>query len=83
MWIIELATLNGSPSPNITVSDGKPINSVRGPVGSSYRVLVVGVGYLDLIDIGHIDSGPHYWAISVFEQTYWYGWGRVTVNFYF
>lgn len=81
MWKILSATLNGKTSAQIHVSDGKPIDSVRGPAGASFRLIVTGVGFLDLTDMGHEPGGPHYWLIDINGQDYWYdGEGALSVD---
>ena len=81
MWCIQSVTLNSQPSDSIWVSDGKPISTVRGPAGASFRLIVAGIGFLDITDIGHVSGGPHYWALDINGSTYWYdGQGSLQIN---
>ena len=54
------------------MSDGKPISTERGPAGVSIRMIADGIGFLDFTDLGHQEGGPHYWALDLNGQTYWY-----------
>lgn len=81
MWKIDSVTFDGQPTKNVYISDGKPVTHVRGPAGASFRLIMPGIGFLDLTDLGHEDGGPHYWAIKLNDTTYWYdGEGRLSIN---
>ena len=81
MWTIESATVNGAPSSGVFMSDGKPISTERGPAGVSIRMIADGIGFLDFTDLGHQEGGPHYWALDLNGQTYWYdGLGSPAIN---
>jgi hypothetical protein len=81
MWTIQSATVNGAPSNAVFMSDGKPISTERGPAGVSIRMIADGIGFLDFTDLGHQEGGPHYWALDLNGQTYWYdGLGTPAIN---
>ncbi len=81
MWAITaLTNTNGQP---VSMSDGLPISAVRGPEGSSSRMIATGLGFLDFTDTGHQPGGPHYWQLVINGKIYWYdGQGslHVTLN---
>ncbi len=63
MWkIVEITNLT-SPEQRVFVSGGEALfNVVRGPEGSSYRIIVENRGFLDLVDTGRGAGG---WGISL------------------
>src|SRR5690606_2662665 len=52
MWTIQSITVE-TPGINVTLSDGLPISARRGSAGTSVRVAVGGLGFLDITDTGH------------------------------
>ncbi|MGD2110369.1 MAG: hypothetical protein PVI86_13390 [Phycisphaerae bacterium] len=79
MWSI--SKVEGVPSDSVFLTDGQPIKARRGPAGSSYRMIVVGRGFLDITDTGHQPGGPHYWQLNISGATYWYdGEGAPTIR---
>lgn len=71
MWTIQSITVE-TPGINVTLSDGLPISARRGSAGTSVRVAVGGLGFLDITDTGHQPGGPHYWQLKFNGETYWY-----------
>lgn len=83
MWAITSLNPVGLASENIYSCDGLPIlDTVRGPEGSKYRIIVGSYGYLDIEDTGHQTGGPHYWTLLINgDQTYWYdGQGSLALS---
>ena len=80
MWTIVEVINNTSPQQQILLSGGGVIVGVRrGPEGSSYRIIVVNKGFLDLVDTGRGRDG---WEININGSLYWYeGEGSVTLTF--
>ena len=72
MWAVNKIVNNTSPQENIAFSDGNPINAVRGPEGASFRLIVNGLGFIDITDMGHQPDGPHYWQLVINGHIYWY-----------
>jgi hypothetical protein len=72
MWTIQGVYRNGQPFSSVYMSDGKPVTTRRGPAGASFRMTIIGIGFVDFTDIGHKIGGPHYWAIDINGKTYWY-----------
>jgi hypothetical protein len=81
MWTIQSVSVNGAPSSGVFMSDGQAISTERGPAGLSVRLIAAGIGFLDFTDLGHVAGGPHYWALDLNGQTYWYdGLGAPVIN---
>ena len=72
MWRIISVKDNVTPPSAIWFSDGKPTNVLRGPEGSTVFLLNSNRGYLKIEDIGHRAGGPHYWALLINGDIYWY-----------
>lgn len=74
MWSFTSLTFTGGDKDKVYCCDGTPIlNTVRGPEGAFYRIVVGDSGYLDIRDTGHQEGGPHYWTLLI-NNTYrfWY-----------
>jgi|GEM_PF-1160062 len=83
MWTIEGVYRNSQPYSGVYMSDGLPVQTRRGPAGASFRMIIMGIGFVDFTDIGHQTGGPHYWAIDINGKVYWYdgdGAPMVTIN---
>lgn len=81
MWAVDNIINNTSPQQAVAFSDGQPTNTVRGPEGASFRLIVNGNGFLDFTDTGHQPGGPHYWQLIINGNIYWYdGQGSITVT---
>ena len=80
MWQIAEIINNTSPQEQILLSGGGVIVGVRrGPEGSSYRIIVVNKGFLDLVDVGW---GTSSWEIDINGSRFKYqGEGQVTLTF--
>lgn len=50
MWAVSKIINNTSPLANVAFADGKPINTVRGPEGACFRLIVNGHGFVDITD---------------------------------
>jgi hypothetical protein len=61
-------------------------NSVSYVEGQAAIIAVVGVGSICMLDVGHQNGGPHYWAVRVtsgtdYNQLWWYdGNGACTLT---
>lgn len=80
MWkIVEIANLT-SPEQQVLLSgEGELLNVVRGPEGSSYRIIVTNKGFLDLVDTGRATNA---WEININGCLFWYeGEGEVSLTF--
>jgi len=65
------------------MSDGEPIDIMRGGIGKSFRLIVAGKGFLDFTDLGHQPGGPHYCLLYINDRQYWFdGDGEITVTIY-
>lgn len=71
MWSIQNVIVE-APDIEVTLSDGLPISARRGPAGSSVRMAVGRLGFLDITDTGHQTGGPHYWQLHFNGEIYWY-----------
>lgn len=71
MWSIQNVTVE-TPGIEVTMSDGLPILARRGPAGSSVRMAVGHLGFLDITDTSHQSGGPHYWQLRFNGEIYWY-----------
>ncbi len=81
MWAVDNIINNTSPQQAVAFSDGQLINTVRGPEGASFRLIVNGNGFLDITDMGHQPGGPHYWQLIINGNIYWYdGQGSITIT---
>ena len=80
MWTIVEIINNTSPQQQILLSGGGVIVGIRrGPEGSSYRIIVVNKGFLDLVDVGW---GTSSWEIDINGSRFKYqGEGQVTLTF--
>ncbi len=82
MWKIANVQNSTHPQGQVWVSDGRSINFVRGPEGTRYRVWCSNYGNILISDIGHQSGGPHYWALEINGQKYWYdGEGAINLSF--
>ena len=81
MWEIVEVINYTSPLQEIYISGGGAIVGIqRGPIGSSYRIIVVNKGFLDLVDTGW---GTSKYEIDINGSRFGYlGKGRVTLTFY-
>ena len=68
MWAI--STLTNPNGQAVSMSDGLPINAVRGPEGVSFRMIATRLGFLDFTDMGHQPGGPHWWQIVISGEIY-------------
>lgn len=72
MWSILSVKINSQLSDNCYMCDGLPLHSVRGPEGTSFRLMINALGYIEIKDIGHQPGGEHYWALELNGERYWY-----------
>lgn len=63
MWKIVEIINQTSPEQQVLLSGGgELLNVLRGPEGASYRIVVTGKGFLDLVDVGR---GAASWEINI------------------
>ncbi len=82
MWRIESIENLTQPKGQAWVSDGRPINALRGPAGTSYKLWCSNYGYLTIEDIGDQLEGPNRYALNIEGKKYWYD-GEGALNFTF
>ncbi len=82
MWRIESIENLTTPKGQAWVSDGRPINALRGPAGNSYKLWCSNYGYLMIDDIGYQSEGPKPYVLNIEGQKYWYD-GEGALNFTF
>lgn len=71
MWTITSLTL--PENTGAFMSDGQPVvNSPRNTTGSSYRLMIAPLGFLDITDIGAQPSGPAPDQLVFESRPYWY-----------
>lgn len=80
MWSIASVKVNTIPAAPYYVCDGLPLEKVRGPEGASFRLMINGLGYIDIDDVGHQPGGDHYWALDLNGLRYWYD-GQGSLDF--
>lgn len=80
MWSISSVKVNSKVATSYYVCDGMPLEKVRGPEGASFRLMINGLGYIDINDVGHQAGGEHYWALDLNGQRYWYD-GQGSIDF--
>lgn len=74
MWTIVNLDLSAVAGAQAFMSDGAPAVSVaRGGAGSSVRLMVSGLGSLDITDLDEQGGGPQPWLLIVGQQAYWKG----------
>ncbi|MFC1234948.1 hypothetical protein [Vibrio sp. F74] len=73
MWSISSVKVNSKRTTCYYVCDGLPLGEARGEKGGSFRLMINGLGFVDINDIGHQPDGEHYWALDLNGQRYWYG----------
>lgn len=72
MWVISSVRINSKRKTSYYLCDGLPVKMLRGSEGASFRLMINGLGYIDIDDLGHQSDGPKHWAIDVNGQRYWY-----------
>ena len=72
MWSISSVKVNSKLATSCYVCDGLPLGSVRGQEGASFRLMINGLGYIDINDIGHQPDGGQCWGLDLNGQRYWY-----------
>ena len=80
MWFISSVRVNSKLPKSNYVCDGQPLRKVRGAEGASFRLMINGLGYVDIDDLGHQPQGLHYWALNLNGQRYWYD-GQGSIEF--
>lgn len=69
MWNLNVSN-NTSPQQTIVFSDGLPATQNRGERGTSYRLMVLNIGYIDIIDCGY--SGDLVYVYNIFFNGIYY-----------
>lgn len=73
MWIINSLDLSSVPSDQGYMSDGLPVVGItRGGQGTSFRLMVTGLGYIDITDCGLQGSGSQPYLLFIASYAYWY-----------
>lgn len=81
MWHLKNITQSTTPKRQVYLTNGDALNTRLGPAGTEYCLMFTGLGWINLKDIGHQDGGPHYWAIGIDTQIYWYdGDGQLEIT---
>jgi hypothetical protein len=72
MWTITSLDLSALPGAGAFMSDGAPVvDTERGGAGVSARLMITGLGSIDITDMGAQSAGPQAWLIVVANQDYW------------
>ena len=71
MWFISSVNINSTRLYSSYICDGQPLTQARGTQGKRFRLMINGMGYIDIDDMGHQTQGTHHWALNLNGQRYW------------